>query len=77
MAEIKKQMEWMHDTGEEILSAFILPPLQVVAATINFCTLMVHRHPLFELPFKHINDLKINRTVDTSASPTVARKRAA
>ena len=30
---------WIRQRGDSLLSSFILPPLQVVAAAINFCTL--------------------------------------
>ena len=42
--------------GEEILNAFILPPLQIIASIINFCTLLVIGKHLFDLPFKDAAD---------------------
>ena len=48
---IKEEAEWVRRKGDELLSAFMLPPLQIVAATINFCTLLINGRPLFELPF--------------------------
>ena len=35
----------------------MLPPLQVVAATINFCILLISGHHLFEIPLKSFNDV--------------------
>ena len=54
MAKIKKENGWIEKRGQELLAAFILPPLQVVAAAINFCTLFVSTNHLFELPLKNI-----------------------
>lgn len=54
MSQIKKEANWIHNNGDELLASFILPPLQVVAAAINFCTLLVSTHHLFELPLKNI-----------------------
>ncbi len=54
MAKIKKENSWIEKRGQELLAAFILPPLQVVAAAINFCTLFVSTNHLFELPLKNI-----------------------
>lgn len=54
---IKSEIDWVHETGDEMLSTFILPPLQVVAATVNFCTLLINGTHLFSLPFESFQDL--------------------
>ena len=54
---LKENNNWMQARGEEILQAFMLPPLQVVAAAINFCILLISGHHLFELPLKNFNDV--------------------
>lgn len=54
MSRIKKETSWIQGKGEELLASFILPPLQVVAAAINFCTLLISTNHLFELPFNNI-----------------------
>ena len=51
---IKEEALWVRSKGDDLLGAFILPPLQVVAATVNFCTLLVSGKHLFELPFSSI-----------------------
>ena len=56
--KIKDDMEWFQKKGEEVLESFILPPLQIVAAAINFCTLLVTANHLFELPFKNLEVIK-------------------
>jgi len=55
--KIKHDIEWCHEKGDELLSAFILPPLQIIAATINFCTLLISKKHLFQLPFKSYKDM--------------------
>jgi hypothetical protein len=55
--QIKKEMDWIENKGNEILGAFILPPLQVVAAAINFCTLLIISQHIFEIPLKEIQDV--------------------
>lgn len=55
--KIKEETDWIQLKGEEVLASFMLPPLQVVAASINFCTLLVASSHLFELPFKSIRDI--------------------
>jgi hypothetical protein len=58
ITKIKDETEWFQSKGEQLLEAFILPPLQVVAAVINFCTLLVTANHLFELPFKNLEVIK-------------------
>ena len=56
--KIRAETEWGHRTGQELLASFMLPPLQVVAASINFCTLLIITNHLFPLPFKDISAVK-------------------
>ncbi|MCH8021816.1 hypothetical protein IH785_18465 [candidate division KSB1 bacterium] len=56
MNKIKEDMIWIQKAGDDLLASFILPPLQVIAAAINFCTLLVSGKHLFELPIKSIPD---------------------
>jgi hypothetical protein len=46
---------WMRQRSETLLSSFMLPPLQIVAAAINFCTLGLLNKHLFSLPFEGMN----------------------
>lgn len=55
MKAIKKETSWFQTKGQDLLVSFILPPLQVVAAAINFCTLLLTNNHLFELPFKKLD----------------------
>lgn len=58
METIKKDADWVQEKGEELLAAFMLPPLQVIAGAINFLTLLVSSTHLFDLPFKSMDDIK-------------------
>jgi hypothetical protein len=73
---IKQEMEWMKSKSEEVLAALMLPPLQVVAACVNFCTLLLNSNHLFELPFKSMNaviDTKsLMRSVNNQPAPRVS-----
>ena len=57
LADFRREMDWVHTKGEEILSAFLLPPSQILAACINFCTLLVSGTHLFSLPFRSYKDI--------------------
>ena len=53
-----KEASWMRQRGESLLAAFMLPPLQVVAASINFCTLCLLSKHLFSLPFENLDAIR-------------------
>lgn len=61
--KIKAEMNWMRDKGEELISSLMLPPLQVIAAGINFCTLLLNSRHLFELPFKSLSSIASSRVL--------------
>ncbi len=54
---------WIRQRGDSLLSSFILPPLQVVAAAINFCTLALLSKHLFSLPFENLNAIRYSETM--------------
>jgi hypothetical protein len=71
MKKIKADTAWIEEKGEVVLGAFILPPLQVVAATINFMTLLISSSHLFELPFKDFSSIMDTKSLlkGTPAKP--------
>lgn len=58
MEKLKDDADWVQEKGQELLAAFMLPPLQIIAAAINFLTLLISGKHLFELPFKTLDDIK-------------------
>ncbi|MDZ7808495.1 MAG: hypothetical protein U5K71_15485 [Gracilimonas sp.] len=58
MNSIKENIDWVQEKGEELIEAFMLPPLQLVASAINFCTLLVANQHMFELPLQDMESLK-------------------
>jgi hypothetical protein len=59
--DFRADMNWVHSKGDHILSTFVVPPTQLVAACINFCTLFVSGTHLFSLPFKSSKDIVESR----------------
>lgn len=74
---IKSEMNWIKNTGEMVLGAFILPPLQVVAGAINFLTVFFAGRQLFEIPFETMSDLKNARDLLADMDQKPRRKKAA
>ncbi len=58
MNKIKADAKWIQEKSEELLASIMLPPLQVVAASINFLTLLITSKHLFEIPFNKMDDIK-------------------
>jgi hypothetical protein len=73
--KIKAEMNWMKKKGDELISSLMLPPLQVIAAGINFCTLLLNSKHLFELPFKSLSSIASSRvlieTIERSRPATI------
>ncbi len=69
MNKVKNDAEWAKAKGDEILAAFILPPLQVVASVVNFATLLVNGNHLFELPFTTLESIMNTRSLLEHAAP--------
>ena len=61
MSKIKEDTNWLQAKGEELLAAFMLPPLQVVAAAINFGSVLITSHNIFNIPFRTMDDIKISK----------------
>ncbi|MEW6511711.1 MAG: hypothetical protein AB1428_12220 [Bacteroidota bacterium] len=67
--KLKDESEWVKNKGEELLAAFMLPPLEVVAATINFGALLLNGRHLFQLPFKGFYSLLSAKALLSDAVP--------
>jgi hypothetical protein len=68
MNKIKEDTAWLQAKGEDLFASFILPPLQVVGAAINFLTLLITSGHLFEIPFKHMDDIKLSSAMIENVS---------
>ena len=53
----KSDADWVRQKADELLGAFILPPLQVVSAVVNFFILLIASRHLFDLPFTGFRDI--------------------
>ena len=69
----KSDMDWVEQKGEAVFNAFIIPPLQIVAGSVNFCTLLVSSSHLFELPFRSYKEILDARELINSARKSVRK----
>jgi hypothetical protein len=68
-SQLQKEFAWVGAEGERLLDAFLVPPMQVVAAALNFVTLLVMNRHLIELPIQSVRDFKDARSVIAGTRP--------
>ena len=74
--QLRKEFAWVGAEGERLLDDFLVPPMQVVAAALNFVTLLVMNRHLLELPLESVRDFKAARSIVTGARPRGAARAA-
>ena len=55
IGHVKAEIGWFRSTGKELLEAYVLPPLQLIAATINYLMVFFTGRHLFMLPLKSLH----------------------
>jgi len=73
LSEFRDEMDWVQAKGEVILSSFLVPPLQILASCINFCTLLIGGNHLFSLPFRSYKDILDTRDLIEKARKSVRK----
>lgn len=63
IGQLKRESRWLEEKGLDFLAALLLPPLQIVAAVINFVVLLFTGKHLFHLPLKKLSDLEPSTTL--------------
>jgi hypothetical protein len=65
LRDLKRETEWLHAQSDRLLEYFALPVLHVVAATVNFAMVVVTSRPVFQLPFKGMEEIPDSRSILT------------
>ena len=55
ISHVKKDIGWFQSAGMQLVEAYVLPPLQVLAATINFFMLLFAGRHMFKMPLKKLH----------------------
>ncbi|MDA2939091.1 hypothetical protein MYX75_12625 [Acidobacteria bacterium AH-259-A15] len=55
--QVREEIEWALEKGNEIFQAFLIPPLQVLAASVNFCTFLFTSILVFEIPLTSLDQI--------------------
>ena len=58
IGQLQNDLNWFSEKGAEIMSAFVLPPVQILAVITNFLMILLSGKNLFVLPIKSLDDLK-------------------
>jgi hypothetical protein len=61
--QLQRELSWVGTEGERLIDAFLVPPMQVVAAALNFVTLLVANRHFVELPLETVRDLTDARSL--------------
>lgn len=61
--DFKRELDWLHARGDQLLEYLALPVLQLLAAGLNFGMMMVASRPAFQLPFHTLKEVTDTRDI--------------
>jgi hypothetical protein len=62
---LRKEFDWVAAEGQLLLDSFLVPPMQMVAAALNFITMLAANRHLLDLPLRSVRDFKDARVLVT------------
>jgi len=66
LRDFRRETEWLHAASDRLLDYLALPVLHFAAAAVNFAMVLVASRPVFNLPFKALDEIPESRTVLSS-----------
>jgi hypothetical protein len=72
--DFKREVEWLHARGDQLLEYLALPVLQLVAAALNFGMLIIASRPAFYLPFRTMKEVTDTRDLVAELQLTARRQ---
>jgi hypothetical protein len=72
--QLRKEFEWALAKGNEVFNAFLIPPLQILAASVNFCTFLFTSIPIFEIPLTKMDQVMSSKGLLENAFPQTKKK---
>ena len=72
--QLRKEFEWALARGTEVSEAFLIPPLQILAASVNFCTFLFTSIPIFEIPLTKLDQIMSSKGFLENAFPRAKKK---
>ena len=68
---LKAETKWFHEEAQRMFELLSLPVLQLFAAALNFAVVTVQSRPMFQLPFKSLDDV-LHATPGASGKPEIS-----
>ena len=68
---LKAETKWFHEEARRMFELLSLPVLQLFAAALNFAVVTVQSRPMFQLPFKSLDDV-LHATPGASGRPELS-----
>ena len=72
--QLRKEFEWALAKGTEVSDAFLIPPLQILAASVNFCTFLFTSIPIFDIPLTKLDQVMSSKGFLEKAFPQAKKK---
>jgi hypothetical protein len=61
--DFRRELDWLHAKGEQLVEYATLPVLQLVAVALNFGTMLVASRLVFHLPFRTMKEVTDTREI--------------
>jgi len=68
---LKAETKWFHEEARRMFELLSLPVLQLFAAALNFAVVTVQSRPMFQLPFKSLDDV-LHATPESTSKPELS-----
>jgi len=59
--DLRRELDWLHAKGDQLVEYLALPVLQLVAVALNFGTTLAASRPVFPLPFRTLREVTDTR----------------
>ena len=66
MDDFRRDLDWLHIKGDELLEILALPVVHLLGAALNFAMILTASRPVFNLPFRSLKEVTEARDMETT-----------
>jgi hypothetical protein len=66
MDDFRRDLDWLHIKGDELLEILALPVVHLLGAALNFAMILTASRPVFNLPFRSLKEVTEARDLETT-----------
>jgi hypothetical protein len=66
MEDFRRDLDWLHIKGDELLEILALPVVHLLGAALNFAMILTASRPVFNLPFRSLKEVTEARDMETT-----------